>query len=121
MWRLMAPVLALLLLGASFLRAGDLPMVAGCAALAALMAVPRPWAAWTVQLVLALAALRWLWLAWMIASARAAMAAPYGRLILILGGVALFTLLAALVFRSARLRRYYRLDPPATAGGSSPE
>lgn len=117
MWRLIAPVLALLLLAASFLRAGDLPMVAACAVLVLLMAVPRPFAAWTVQLVLVLAALRWLWLAWLIASTRAALGAPYGRLLLILGTVALLTLLAALVFRSPRLRRYYRLDPSAAADG----
>lgn len=109
MWRLIAPILAILLLGASFLRAGDELMIVACAALLLLLAVPRPWAALAVQLGLLLAALRWLWLTWLIASMRAAMGIPYTRLVLILGTVALLTLLAALVFRSGRLRRYYRL------------
>jgi len=113
MWRLAAPALAFLLLGASFLRAGDQWMVALCGVLLLLLAVPRPWAAWIAQVSLALAALRWLWLTWMLASMRAAIGVPYLRMAAILGAVALFSLLATLVFRSARLRRYYRLGAPA--------
>ena len=110
MWRLIAPVLALVLSGASFLRAGDLAMVAACGVLILLLAVPRPWAARVVQLALVLAALRWLWLTWALAGMRAAAGVPYARMAAILGAVAALTLLAALVFRSRRLRRYYRLD-----------
>lgn len=113
MWRLLAPVLAFILLGASFLRAGDTLLVAACGALMLLLAVPRPWAARLAQLALAVAALRWLWLTWTLAGMRAAAGVPYGRMVAILGTVALLTLLAALVFSAARLRRYYRLDPPA--------
>jgi hypothetical protein len=109
MWRLIAPVFALVLLGASFLRAGNLAMVAACGVLIVLLAVPRPWAARVVQLALMLAALRWLWMTWMLASMRAAAGTPYVRMAVILGAVALLTLLAALVFRSRRLRRHYRL------------
>jgi hypothetical protein len=50
-----------------------------------------------------------------IGSARAAAGAPYLRMALILGAVALFTLLAALVFRNARVRRFYGLRPAAAA------
>lgn len=112
MWRLAAPILAFLLLGASFMRAGDALMMALCGALLLLLAVPRPWAARLAQLALALAALRWLWLTWMLAGMRAAMDVPYARMVAILGTVALLTLLAALVFRSRRLRCFYRLDTP---------
>jgi hypothetical protein len=114
MWRIALPVIAFLLLGASFLRAGNEIMVAACGVLVLLLAVPRPWAAWLAQLALALAALRWLWLTWMLAEMRAAAGVPYGRMVAILVAVALLTLCAALVFRSARLRRYYRL-----AGGAA--
>jgi hypothetical protein len=113
MWRLAAPILAYLLLGASFLRAGDQLMVLACGALLLLLAVPRWWAARLAQLALAFAALRWLWLTWMLAGMRAAAGLPYARMIAILGAVALLTLLAALVFNSARLRRYYGLETPA--------
>jgi hypothetical protein len=115
MWRLAAPIIAFLLLGASFLRAGNELMLVLCAALLLLLAVPRPWAARIVQLALVLAALRWIWLTWMIAAMRAAMGIPYIRLVAILGAVALLTLLAALVFRSRRLRRFYRLDASLSA------
>lgn len=115
MWRLIAPVLAILLLGASFLRAGNELMLAACGGLLLLLAIPRPWAALAVQLGLLFATLRWLWLTWLIASMRAAMGIPYARLVLILGTVALLTLLAALVFRSQRLRRYYGLGAAQAA------
>lgn len=114
MWRLAAPVIAFLLLGASFMRAGQDLMVVMCGLLLLLLAVPRPWAAWMVQVALVLGALRWLWLTWMLASMRAAAGVPYVRLVVILASVALLTLLAAFVFRSRRLRRYYRLDGHAT-------
>ena len=111
MWRLIAPALACALLGASFFRAGNEIMVLACVGLLALLAVPRRWAALAVQGALVLGALRWIFLAWMIGAARAAAGAPYLRMALILGAVALFTLLAALVFRSARLRAFYRRAP----------
>lgn len=111
MWRLVAPVLALLLLGASFFRAGNEVMVIVAAGLLVLLAVPQPWAARVVQVALALGALRWIWMAWAMASVRIAADVPYLRMVLILGAVAGLTLLAASVFQSRRLRRYYRLDP----------
>lgn len=113
MWRLAAPVIAFLLLGASFLRAGNELMVASCGVLLFLLAVPWPWAARIAQFALLLAAARWLWLTWVLAGMRAAAGAPYGRMVIILIAVALLTLLAALVFRSRHLRRYYRLERPA--------
>lgn len=115
MWRLIAPVLAVLLLGASFFRAGNTPLLIACVALLGLMAVPRAWAARVVQAALVLGAARWVFVAWMIGSVRAAAGAPYLRMALILGAVALFTLLAALVFRSARVRRFYGLPSAAAA------
>ena len=109
MWRLIMPILALAVLAASFMRAGDQLLVLGCVGLALLLALPRPWAARLAQAVLVLAALRWVWLAWVIGSTRAAMGIPYTRMALILGAVALFSLISALVFQSGRLRRYYGL------------
>lgn len=115
MWRLTAPVLAILLLGASFFRAGNEVLLVACVLLLGLVAVPRPWAARIIQAALVLGAARWVMVAWMIGAARAAVGAPYLRMAVILGAVALFTLLAALVFRSDRLRRFYGLRPAAAA------
>jgi|SRR6056297_1659643 len=114
MWRLIAPVLALLLLGASFFRAGNEVMVVLVVGLLAMLAVPQPWAARVVQVALALGALRWVWMAWAMASVRVAAGVPYLRMVLILGAVAAFTLFATSVFRNRRLQRYYRLDTAAS-------
>jgi len=110
MWRLVAPALALLLLGASFFRAGNEIMVVMVAVLLVLLAVPRPWAARIIQVALALGTLRWVWMAWAMANVRIAADVPYLRMVLILGAVAVLTLSATAVFQSRRLRRYYRLD-----------
>lgn len=115
MWRLAAPVIALLLTAASFLRAGETLLIIACGLLLLLIAVPRPWAARALQLALVLAAARWLWLTWALAASRAAAGVPYLRMVAILGSVALLTLLATLVFRSRALRRYYRLERPASS------
>jgi hypothetical protein len=116
MWRLAAPVLAFLLLGASFLRAGSEWLVAASAVMIVVLAIPRPWAARLAQLVLLGAAIRWLWLTWLLADMRAAAGIPYLRMAAILGAVALLTLLAAWVFQSQRLRRFYRLGARVPPG-----
>lgn len=113
MWRLVFPVLALLLLGASFFRAGNEAMVVAALLLAAALAVPRRWAAQLAQLGLLGGAVYWVMRAWEIGAMRVAAGAPWARMALILGAVAAFTLAAALVFRSARLRRFYRAQPDA--------
>lgn len=114
MWRLAAPVIALLFTAASFLRAGQTLLIIACGLLLLLLAVPRPWAARAVQLALVLAAARWLWLTWTLAASRAAAGVPFVRMVAILGSVALLTLLATLVFRSRVLRRYYRFERPGS-------
>lgn len=113
MWRLVFPVLAFLLLGASFFRVGNEAMVLFMLVLLALLAVPRRWAASGAQWALVGGAIYWVMRAWEIGTMRAAAGAPWGRMALILGAVAAFTLLAALVFRSARLQQFYRPQPPA--------
>ena len=108
MWRTFPAVLSLLLLGAHFFRAGNEVAVLGCAALAGLVAVPRRWAARTVQAALVLGAVEWLRTAAMIAGFRAAAGQPATRMWVILGSVALVTAASALVFRHRRVAAYYR-------------
>jgi hypothetical protein len=102
---LLAPLLALALLGAHFHRAGNPWLVAGCVVLIGLAAWPRRWAARLVQLALLAGAAEWLWTAWRLVQARQALGQPWARLAVILGGVALFTALAAAVFRAPGPRR----------------
>jgi hypothetical protein len=61
-----------------------------------------------MQVALALGVLEWLRTAWVFASARADVGQPYGRLLVILGGVALFTVLAAAALRSKTAREHFR-------------
>jgi hypothetical protein len=107
--RLLLPVLACLLLAAHFFRAGLLPLAAASALLPLLLAVPRAWAARTMQVALVIGALEWLRTLAEFAAVRISMGQPVLRLVAILVAVALFTAASALVFRNAGLRARYRL------------
>ena len=102
--------LSLLVLGAHFLRAGDPVLLLVVLVLLAFLAVPRRWAARTVQVALLLGTLEWLRTLVQRGSERITFGQPYGRLVIILGAVAAVTALSALVFRSAAVRRRFRLD-----------
>jgi hypothetical protein len=106
-------VLSLLALGAHFLRRGALPAVALCLCLVALLAVRRPWAARAVQAALVMGALVWARTLAVLVPSRQAAGEPWTRLAVILVAVAALAVGAALAFRSAALRRRYRLDGPA--------
>jgi hypothetical protein len=104
---LLLPALALLLLGAHFFRAALVPLTAVCLGLMALLFVRARWSWLVLQVALALGTLEWLRTAWEFASARAALGQPYTRLLVILGGVALVTALAALVLRTRTARSHF--------------
>ncbi|MCM2310175.1 MAG: hypothetical protein NDI84_02130 [Steroidobacteraceae bacterium] len=106
---LLLPAFALLLLGAHFFRATLVPLTVACLGLVGLLFVRAPWAARALQVVLALGTLEWLRTAWVFASARAGFGQPYGRLLLILGAVALVTALAAVVLRTRTAREHFRV------------
>jgi hypothetical protein len=107
--RLLPAALALLVLGAHFLRMGHLALVAVALAVVALLFVRRPWAARAVQGALALEALEWLRTLTLLASERRAAGAPYLRMTLILSGVALATAFSLLAFRSRAVKEHFRL------------
>lgn len=110
--RLTPVILSLLLLGAHFYRAG-LPVLSGfCAGALLLLFVRSAWIPRLFQLLLVLGALEWLRSLYFFAAMRIAFGEPWARLAMILGGVALFTALSALVFRSKNLRDYYIGDSP---------
>ncbi len=109
--RLLPPALALLLLAAHFYRAGWLPLAVLSLALIALLAVPRAWAARTVQFAMVLGALEWLRTLAAFAAVRVSFGQPYLRLAAILAAVAAFTLLSAWVFRQRAVRARFNLPP----------
>ncbi len=109
--QLIPVVLSLLVLGAHFLRYGwTFLFVAVVVLLVAVLTIHRPWAARTAQTVLVLGSLEWLRTLFFLARARFDAGQPAVRMIVILGAVAAFTLLSALVFQTRTLRRLYGLD-----------
>ena len=105
--RLTPVILACLLLAAHFYRAGFGPLAYVCAVLPLLLLLQRRWVPRVFEAVLVLGALEWLRTLYLLAAMRIAWGQPWGRLAAILGGVALLTAAAALVFRSGALKTRY--------------
>ena len=114
---LLLPALALVLLAAHFLHAGLWPVAAVCLASIGLAGVRRPWAARVLQSLLVIGAIKWTLTAAALAHMRAAHGQPYVRLLVILGVVTAFTLLAAFVFETAPLQQRFGLDRNAPSRG----
>ena len=106
--RVLPVILSFLLLGAHFLRTGHTAIAVACAALPPLLLLRGTWVPRLFQVLLLVAALEWLRTLYLLAAMRIAWDQPWGRMALILGGVALFTALSALVFRNPSLRARYR-------------
>lgn len=100
-------VLSLVVLGAHFMRFGNYVGVVGALLLIGLLLVRRPWVARLVQVILLLGTLEWLRTIYALAAVRAAHGQPFGRMVVILGVVAAVTLLSALLFQSATLKKMY--------------
>jgi hypothetical protein len=98
-------------LGAHFLRGGDISLVAVSLGLLVLLAVRRRWAARVLQVALLLGALEWIRTLLALAGGRMQAGQPVLRLAIILGVVAAVTGLSALLFQTRRLRRVYRSGP----------
>jgi hypothetical protein len=103
-------VLSLVILGAHFLRYGNVFGLAGVGGLLALLFVRRPFAARVLQLALILGAAEWGYTLYRLAHFRAAMDLPSTRMAIILGAVAALTFCSALLFETRPLRTDYRLE-----------
>ena len=110
--------LSALVLGAHFLRRGNLPLVAACLALFLLLFVRRAWAARVVQAALVLGALEWLRTLAVLLPERRAAGEPWVRLVAILGAVALVAVVGALLLETRALRA--RFGRGAMSGGAPP-
>jgi hypothetical protein len=105
--QLLPVVLSLLVLAAHFLRSGNMAMVVVVLCFLGLLGVRRVWAARAVQVVLLIGALEWVRTLARLVALRTQEGQPAQNLVLILGSVTLLTGLSALMFRAARLRRWY--------------
>lgn len=105
--RLLPVVISFLLLAAHFLRAGQLVVVVLLIALLLLLFVRKYWVPWVIQVVLLLGAVEWVITLYSVAQLRIAVGAPWTRMAIILGAVALFTALSSLVFRTDALKNRF--------------
>ena len=103
--RVLPVVLSTLVLAAHFFRSGDLPLVAVALGLPFLLLAGRRWSARAVQAGLVLGAVEWVRTLAHFAGQRTEVGQPWGRLAVILGGVAALTALAALAVRVPPARR----------------
>ncbi len=110
--------LSLLMLAAHFWRAGRSGIALFFLAAVGLLFSGKRWAVRTLQTLLAAGTLVWVCALWRLAGMRRAEGLPWIRLAFILGGVALFTALSALVFETRGMKRSRDRIPPQ-AGGSS--
>ncbi len=92
--RILPLILSTLLIGAHFLRSGNVIVMLLCVAAPLLLLLRNRVVTSGIQVLLAVAAVEWLRTAMMIAQERAATGAPVTRMFVILGSVALFTLLS---------------------------
>lgn len=98
--RLVPVILSFLLLAAHFYRSGQVILSGLSLAILALLFLKESWVARFFQFALLLASLEWLRTLYFLAQIRIDAGQPWARLAIILGAVALFTALSALVFRA---------------------
>jgi len=107
--RLVPVILSMLLLAAHFYRAGNLILVIIVLAVPLILLLRKKWAARAIQAVLVLGGIEWIRTLVELVKIRQSMGAPWGRLVIILGVVALLTMASAAVFRSKALKDRYHL------------
>jgi len=108
-------VLAALLLGAHFLRAGNYAMVAICLAVPLLFAWRVHWALIALQLAAYCAAATWVAVAFDLVQTREKYGQRWTAAAIILGSVALYTLIAGLLLNSRSIKQHF----PGNESGKS--
>jgi len=107
--RLLPVILSTLLLAAHFYRAGLVVLVIIVLLSPLVLIIPKPWAARIIQATLVLGGIEWIRTLIELVRMRQTMGAPWMRLALILGIVALLTAASAFVFKLRPLRDRYGL------------
>ena len=105
--RLLPVILSLLVLAAHFYRAGNLILVVLIAASPLLLFIRSAWIVRVIQVELVFGGVEWIRTIFRLVHIRQADNLPWERLAIILGSVAVFTILSALVFNSKALKTRY--------------
>ena len=100
-------IVAALLLGAHFLRAGNLTLLVLCLAAPLLFAWRSRWSLIALQILAYCAAATWIAVAIQLVQMRQQLGQPWTVAMIILGAVALLTLLAGLLLNARTLRARY--------------
>lgn len=102
-------VLSFVLLAAHFLREGQTMLVVCTLLFPLLLLYGKSWAVRLVQLALLVATIEWLRTLLVLQAMRVEHGMPWARLVIIVGGVALFTACSSLVFYHSSLKIQYGL------------
>ena len=107
--RLFPVIFSFLILSAHFSRSG-LPLFSLIFLIIPfLLLIKQVWVVRLIQIILIVGSIEWIRTLIIYINGRQAIGEPYFRLIIILGIVALFTGLSALVFRNKALKKHYNL------------
>ncbi len=107
MFRIVPVIVSFLLLGAHFLRAGNLLLMAGCVFIPVLLVIKARWSVTIVQLCTYLGAIIWVNTTIHIYHSRIVLGEPWGWAVMILGAVTLFTVFSGVLLNSAALKEKY--------------
>jgi len=105
--RLIPVYICALLLGAHFYRSYDYVLLGISLLLPFMLLIRKVWVARIMQLFLLLGAAEWIRTAIILADIRRQEGAPWIRLVIIIGSVALFTTLSVLLFQLKSLKKRY--------------
>jgi|APMI01.1.fsa_nt_gi hypothetical protein len=108
---LLPTIIAILTLGGHFLRYGLYPVTIVLVGLLFLLMIDRRWAARTMQVVLVIAAVEWIGVLNDVVKEREMEGRSPVKSVFILGGTAAFTLLAAALYQTPRLKRRFSNEP----------
>ncbi len=108
-FHLIPVIFSLLLIGAHFLRTGNVIVTVFCLLLSMALCVREPLVARTVQVALLLASAEWIHVAYGLVSARLESGLPWTKLVIILGAVTALSLTAFCLFYSKVLKEMYHL------------
>lgn len=105
--RTVPAIIALVLMAAHFLRAGQMELVVLCIVTPSFLLIKKRWALVLVRGVVYLGVLVWLRTAYLLVQQRWEMGAPWMRMLAILAGVAVFTAVAAHLLGSEKASKSY--------------
>ncbi len=105
--RIIPLIVSSILLGAHFLRDGNLILAAACVLIPLLLLIKKPWSLLATQGLMYVGVVIWLYTAYTMIQVRQFLGQDWSRLAIILGTVALFTLFSGLQLNSAVVKKRY--------------